>query len=183
MQSHTVTIYIELNLICLQWRRISLCEWKLIKLMSFAMAMYRHSLHKTNCHCNTTSLCAALLCISQSLSQLAQEHNLPDLAMSSSAVSFKNLVCIRCYDWIPIFTCTGLSPAARPSPGKQYCISYPTQLHGMRHSTVSSYVSGNVNIWSLMIMIWRTMWRTIWRYDSMISYNIDVNTPYRASVR
>ena len=45
----------------------------------------------------TLSLCVALLCLSQSLSQLAQEHNLPDLAMSSSA-TFHHFVCCGCYE-------------------------------------------------------------------------------------
>ena len=47
----------------------------------------------------TLSLCVAfkLLCLSQSLSQLAQEHNLPDLAMSSSA-TFHYFVCCGCYE-------------------------------------------------------------------------------------
>ena len=48
----------------------------------------------------TLSLCVALLCIrvSQSLSQLAQEHILPDPAMSSSAATFNNFVCRGCYE-------------------------------------------------------------------------------------
>jgi hypothetical protein len=45
----------------------------------------------------TLSLCVALLCLSQSLSQLAQEHNLPDPAMSSSA-TFNHYVCCGCYE-------------------------------------------------------------------------------------
>ena len=43
------------------------------------------------------SLCVALLCLALSLSQLAEEHNLPDPAMSSSA-SFHSYVCRGCYE-------------------------------------------------------------------------------------
>jgi hypothetical protein len=46
----------------------------------------------------TLSTCVALLCLAQSLSQLAQEHTLPDPAMSSSAASFNNFVCRWCYE-------------------------------------------------------------------------------------
>ncbi len=48
------------------------------------------------------SLCVALLCLSQSLSQLAQEHILPDPAMSSSA-TFHHFVCCHggCYECGP----------------------------------------------------------------------------------
>ena len=45
----------------------------------------------------TLSLCVALLCLALSLSQLAEEHNLPDPAMSSSA-SFHSFVCRGCYE-------------------------------------------------------------------------------------
>jgi hypothetical protein len=45
----------------------------------------------------TLSLCVALLCLALSLSQLAEEHNLPDPAMSSSA-SFHSYVCRGCYE-------------------------------------------------------------------------------------
>ena len=48
----------------------------------------------------TLALCVALLCLSQppeSLSQLAQEYNLPDPAMSSSA-TFHHFVCCGCYE-------------------------------------------------------------------------------------
>ena len=45
----------------------------------------------------TLSLCVALLCLAQSLSQLAQEYNLPDPAMSSSA-TFHYFVCRGCYE-------------------------------------------------------------------------------------
>ena len=58
------------------------------------------SLHET-VTITTLSVCIALLCLSQSesLSQLAQleEHNLPDPAMSSSAVTIHNFVCHGCY--------------------------------------------------------------------------------------
>ena len=48
----------------------------------------------------TLSLCVALLCLAQSLSQLAQEHNLPDPAITvmSESVTFNNFVCCECYD-------------------------------------------------------------------------------------
>ena len=46
------------------------------------------------------SLCVALLCLAQSLSQLAQEHNLPDPAITcmSESVTFNHFVCCGCYD-------------------------------------------------------------------------------------
>ncbi len=46
------------------------------------------------------SLCVALLCLAQSLSQLAQEHNLPDPAITvmSKTVTFNHFVCCGCYD-------------------------------------------------------------------------------------
>jgi hypothetical protein len=49
---------------------------------------------------DTLSLCVALLCLSESFSQLAQEHNLPDPAMSSSA-TFHHFVCCGCYECAP----------------------------------------------------------------------------------
>ena len=46
------------------------------------------------------SLCVALLCLAQSHSQLALEHNLPDPAITvmSESVTFNNFVCCGCYD-------------------------------------------------------------------------------------
>ena len=47
----------------------------------------------------TLSLCVALLCLALSLSQLAEEHNLPDPAMSSSATfHYFQVVCSGCYE-------------------------------------------------------------------------------------
>jgi hypothetical protein len=57
--------------------------------MLFAMAMYCHSLHQPIAIA-TQPLFAVLLCLSRALSQLAQEYNLPDLTIPSSAATFNN---------------------------------------------------------------------------------------------